>query len=202
MSFDDEAMDTAYKSLEGTENFCDVGNKKFSLFNSSSVKPDQFSMHEKLYRRTVIADCILFEAVLVFLKQGITSYVKGGYLLRKAYKMYEKIFNETEQLCNLASPISRAGMRSPLDKHVGSSLYDKDTAAPVAEEEAEPDEEAMKKLGESLSTLDVGFSGFVIDGKDSSLGGGGEGESVKALVMWQDTTTCSFEQELQLVEEV
>lgn len=174
MSFDDEAMDVAYKCLEATESFCEASNKKFSLFSNSSLKPEQLSSHEKLYRRAIIADCILFEAILVFLKQGLTSYVKGGYLLRKAYKMYHKLFQETEQLCKLASPISQAGIVSPTDKHVGSSVYDKESSKVVGGEQVPPppDEAALKEVGEDLSSLHIGFSGFGVlgDGGDAEIG--------------------------------
>lgn len=168
MSFDEDAMDFAYKCLESTENFCETGSRKFSLFgNSSSQKPDQLSSHEKLYRKAILADCILFEAILVFLKQGLTSYVKGGYLLRKAYKMYQKIFQETEQLCKLPSPISQMGVVSPSDMHVGSSVYDKEPAtrpssAPLSESKPAPDDDsaALQEVGEDLSSLHIGLSGF------------------------------------------
>ncbi len=186
MSFDEDAMDVAYKSLESTESFCELSSKKFSLFSnssssssSSSSREQQLSPHEKLYRRAIIADCILFEAILVFLKQGLTSYVKGGYLLRKSYKMYQKIFEETEALCKLASPISRPGMVSPTDRHVGTSLYDKETPAKVTSElEEEEEEEAdglpeaslAEEVGENLSSLHIGFSGF---GANSPLSNGG-----------------------------
>ena len=172
MSFDEEAMDLAYKSLESTESFCEAGNKKFSLFSNSSLRPEQLSAHEKLYRRAIIADCILFEAILVFLKQGLTSYVKGGYLLRKAYKMYQKIFQETEQLCKLASPISRPGIMSSIDKHVGSSIYDKETATcKVPKEQEEPDEAVLREVEGDLSSLHIGLSGF---GVPSSCSNGDE----------------------------
>ena len=169
MSFDEDAMDHAYKCLEVTENFCEY--KKFFSFNTSSVKPDQLSSHEKLQRKAIIADCILFEAILVFLKQGLTSYVKGGYLIRKAYKMYEKIFQETEQLCSLASPISQPGMVSPTDKHVGSSIYDKDKAKVLNEEvESVASEASLCEIEGNISSLHMGFSGLGEEG-DRELGG-------------------------------
>lgn len=174
MSFDEEAMDLAYKCLESTESFCEAGNKKFSLFGNSSLKSEPLTAHEKLYRRAIVADCILFEAILVFLKQGLTSYVKGGYLLRKAYKMFQKIFQETEQLCRLASPISQAGAMSPTDKHVGSSVYDKETTRVLSEqEEPVPDDVAVEEVGKDLSSLHIGFSGFGVPSDD---GKGGRGE--------------------------
>ena len=172
-------MDFAYKCLEGTEKFCDQHNRKFSsLFSSNSSSTnsttDKISEHEKLYRRTIIADCILFEAILVFLKQGITSYVKGGYLMRKAWKMYEKIYQDTEKLCTMPCPIAKMGMTSPMDKHVGRSMYDQfhnkgegegeEGAINEEEEETEdnervsPNDEGVAEVGDSLAAMHVGLS--------------------------------------------
>lgn len=173
-------MDFAYKCLEGTEKFCDQHNRKFSsLFSSNSsnsTATEKISEHEKLYRRTIIADCILFEAILVFLKQGITSYVKGGYLMRKAWKMYEKIYQDTEKLCTMPCPIAKVGMSSPMDKHVGRSMYDQfhDTGegegeeGPIEEKEEEtgdnervsPNENGVAEVGDSLAAMHVGLSMF------------------------------------------
>ena len=117
MTFEDDALDQAYKNLEATEKFCETGKKFSQLFTNSSQ--DKLSPHTKLYRKSIVADCLLFESIVVFLKQSVTSYVKGGYILRKAWKMYEKIFQETERLCSLPSPIAQVGQTSPTDKHVG-----------------------------------------------------------------------------------
>lgn len=174
MTFDEEAMDFAYKCLESTEKFCDQHNKKFTLFNSSSgssnaAMTEKLTEHEKLYRRTIIADCLLFEAIIVFLKQGLTSYVKGGYLMRKAWKMYEKIFQDTEKLCTMPSPIAKAGMSSPMDKHIGRSMYDKfheDGNEEMIEDEEEsgetegvsPDENGATEVSDGLAAMHVGLS--------------------------------------------
>lgn len=157
MSFDDEAMDSAYRCLENTESYCEIGSKKISIFSSSTSKEQQqmLSPHDRLHCKTIIADCILFEALLVFLKQGLTSYVKGGYLLRKAYKMYEKIYEETEKLCKLPSPISKSGMPSPLDKHVGTSVYDKETDKASSN--------GAFLIEDSLTSMHIGFSGLSVD---------------------------------------
>lgn len=162
MSFDDEAMDFAYKCLETTESYCEVGSKKVTIFSSSASKEQQqmLSAHDKLHCKSIVADCILFEAILVFLKQGLTSYVKGGYLLRKAYKMYEKIFDDTEQLCKLPSPISKSDMPSPVDKHVGTSVYDKETAKPCGTDSKVEDEALL--VQESLASMHIGFAGMPV----------------------------------------
>ena len=119
MSFEDDDLDYAYKQLESTEKYCSSSR---GLFHRSSR--GQLPPHESLHRRSIVADCLLFEAVLVFLKQGFTSYVKGGYILRKAWKAYEKIHAEMEEICTTRSPIVISSV-SPVDSHVGISIYDK-----------------------------------------------------------------------------
>lgn len=180
MSFEDDIMDAAYKSLEGTEKFCDTSRKFSELFSSGSHS-QRFTPHQRLYRKSIIADCLLFEAILVFIRQSLTSYVKGGYLIRKAWKMYEKIYKETEQLCSQPSPISQPGVTSPTDKHVGSSLYDDKNTLPVTEEgvemvgeeeeEGESEEilENVAALGNALA-MQLGFGVGV--GGDLGQGGG------------------------------
>ena len=171
MTFEEDAMDAAYKCLEGTEKFCDT-SKKFSDLFSSNSHAQKLTPHQKLYRKSIIADCILFEAILVFIRQSLTSYVKGGYLIRKAWKMYEKIYIETEQLCSEPSPISEPGMMSPSDKHVGSSLYD-DKGSFLEGEDKEPDEEEIKQsiaaLGDTFA-LHLGLGGLEgVDGEGEGL---------------------------------
>ena len=157
MSFEEDIMDAAYKSLESTEKFCDT-SRKFSEIFSSGSHSQKFTPHQRLYRKSIIADCLLFEAILVFIRQSLTSYVKGGYLIRKAWKMYEKIYKETEQLCSQPSPISQPGVTSPTDKHVGSSLYDDKNTPPIIEEEGVEmfgeEREEEEEEGESEEILD------------------------------------------------
>ena len=110
MSFEDDDIDNAYKLLEGTEKFCDPSRSLACLFSSS---PDNLS----LTRSYIVADCLLFEAVLVFLKQGFTSYVKGGLILRKSWKMYERI--HTDGTAVYAALTCCDVQRTPVDQHVG-----------------------------------------------------------------------------------
>ena len=178
-------MDSAYKCLEATQKYCETSSKKFGFLSSSSKSlssQERLSAHEKLYRRSIVADCLLFQAILVFLKQGITSYVKGGYLLRKAWKMYEKIFQETEQICSEPSPIVKEGVTSPLDNHVGSSIYDRPGMGFVPEQEEEGEEEEEEEMedeksaqlessfgtvGDSLAGMHLGFA--MVDGDPTAL---------------------------------
>lgn len=116
MTFDEDSMEKAYKMLESTEKFCDIGDGVFGqMFKDHARRAEIHSLtaHEKLYRKCIIADCLLFEAILAFLKQGIAGYIKGGFILRKAWKMYMKVYHEAEKLCASPSPIT-PGSGSPL----------------------------------------------------------------------------------------
>lgn len=123
MTFDEDSMEKAYKMLESTEKFCDVGDGVFGqMFKDQTRRAEIHNLtpHEKLCRKCIIADCLLFEAILAFLKQGIAGYIKGGFILRKAWKMYVKVYHEAEKLCATPSPIT-PGSSSPLadDDHDG-----------------------------------------------------------------------------------
>ena len=121
----------------------------------------------------------------MFIRQSLTSYVKGGYLIRKAWKMYEKIYNETETLCSQPSPISRPGVVSPTDRHVGTSIYDDKGSCLVeeGEEEVVEEEEVKKSLAELGDTfamqLGLGGVGSELGGEGEREGEGGEGAGVQ-----------------------
>ena len=106
INFDDESLEAAYNALEETEKFCDV---ETSIFSSAERRQavSQLSPHEKLLRRAIAADCLLLEAVTVFLRQSLTSYIKGGYIIRKAWKQYEGVVRDLEQVCHTPSPLAK-----------------------------------------------------------------------------------------------
>lgn len=56
---------------------------------------------DRLMRQIIIGDCLLYQAVLTFINQDIPSYIKGGWLLRKAWKCFEKSYKEISTICSL-----------------------------------------------------------------------------------------------------
>ncbi|KAL4218181.1 Tetratricopeptide repeat protein 39C [Mactra antiquata] len=97
MSYEEELMDKALKALEETEKKCEIGDgvvksikKKFS--SKKRKESQQISLEEKIQRQVVVGDSLLYQAILVFTGQDIPSYIKGGWLLRKAWKNYEKMY--------------------------------------------------------------------------------------------------------------
>ncbi|XP_077990373.1 tetratricopeptide repeat protein 39C-like [Glandiceps talaboti] len=97
MSFEDDKMSAAMQSLKATEKLCSNNDglvssmKKF--FGSSRIEV-VLTKEERITRQIIIADCHFYMAMLTFVKQELSSYIKGGWLLRKAWKVYEKVYKE------------------------------------------------------------------------------------------------------------
>uniref|UniRef100_A0A8D3BFG8 Tetratricopeptide repeat domain 39C n=1 Tax=Scophthalmus maximus TaxID=52904 RepID=A0A8D3BFG8_SCOMX len=53
---------------------------------------------DRLQRQIIIADCQVYLAVLSFIKQELSAYIKGGWVLRKAWKMYNKCYSDITDL--------------------------------------------------------------------------------------------------------
>ncbi|XP_060601500.1 tetratricopeptide repeat protein 39C-like [Ruditapes philippinarum] len=103
MSFEEEQMDKALKALEETEKKCEVSDgfvksikKKFG--KKKKKEGQQISVEERIQRQVIVGDSLLYQAILVFTGQDIPSYIKGGWLLRKAWKIYEKLYKEVTNL--------------------------------------------------------------------------------------------------------
>ncbi|XP_052764413.1 tetratricopeptide repeat protein 39C-like [Mya arenaria] len=102
MSYEEEQMDKALKALEETEKKCEVsdGFVKSIRKKLSKKKKDKtaVSVEERIQRQVIVGDSLLYQSILVFTGQDIPSYIKGGWLLRKAWKIYEKLYKEITSL--------------------------------------------------------------------------------------------------------
>ena len=58
----------------------------------------QGTLEDRLIRQIVTGDSLLYQSILIFINQDITSYIKGGWCLRKAWKLYEKTLKEITQI--------------------------------------------------------------------------------------------------------
>ncbi|XP_013398289.1 tetratricopeptide repeat protein 39C [Lingula anatina] len=104
MTFEDEKLAEAMKLLQQTQKKCELGEgfvkymkRKFSR-KKTEVKEATLSLEDKFTRQIIVADCMMHQAVLTFINQDISSYVKGGWLMRKAWKIYEKVYREIKAL--------------------------------------------------------------------------------------------------------
>jgi hypothetical protein len=53
---------------------------------------------EKLEEQIILADSQVCVALLTFLQQDLSSYVKGGWVLRKAWKVYQHTYSQILRL--------------------------------------------------------------------------------------------------------
>ncbi|XP_065060427.1 tetratricopeptide repeat protein 39C-like [Rhopilema esculentum] len=92
MTFEDEKMELAMSSMKKTQKMCDVDSLYEGVINKRPS--DKWKTEERIQRMIIWADCELFMAFLMFLKQSVVDFVKAGFHMRRAWKMYEKCNNE------------------------------------------------------------------------------------------------------------
>ncbi|CAL8344633.1 unnamed protein product [Merluccius merluccius] len=114
MTFEEEKMQTAFEDLKATERLCESENAgvietiKNKIKRNMDSQRSGLAMLNRLQRQIIIADCQVYLAVLSFIKQELSAYIKGGWLLRKAWKMYNKCYSDITHL-------QEGGQRRPSD---------------------------------------------------------------------------------------
>ncbi|XP_010870156.1 tetratricopeptide repeat protein 39C [Esox lucius] len=104
MTFEEEKMQTACDDLRTTEKLCESDNTGVIETIRNKIKKSLESQRsgvvvvDRLQRQIIVADCQVYLAVLSFVKQELSSYIKGGWILRKAWKMYNKCHSDISQL--------------------------------------------------------------------------------------------------------
>lgn len=104
MTFEEEKMQMALEDLKATERLCESDNTGVIETIKNKIKRSVDSQRsgavavDRLQRQIIIADCQVYLAVLSFIKQELSSYIKGGWTLRKAWKMYNKCYSDITHL--------------------------------------------------------------------------------------------------------
>nr|CAD7260221.1 unnamed protein product [Timema shepardi] len=101
MTFEDEKLQESLQTLRDMEKRCaqDIGWIKTvcnKVFGSDPISDGNNA--DKLEEQIILADSQVCVALLTFLQQDLTSYVKGGWVLRKAWKVYQHTYNQILQL--------------------------------------------------------------------------------------------------------
>lgn len=138
MSFEEEKLGEALKVLQETEKKCSTNDgfvksfkKRFS--KKKKMPEEEPSMEERIQQQVIVADCLLYQAILVFTGQDIPSYVKGGWLLRKAWKIYDKLHRELSQLGEILAQTYGPEFSSPIDPSSTQKGVPAETGAAVLE---------------------------------------------------------------------
>ncbi|KAJ8986120.1 hypothetical protein NQ317_005590 [Molorchus minor] len=102
MSYEEEKLSTAISVLKEVEKRCCAENGWLrhvtnKMFGSSEPKP-QRTLAEQLETQVILADSQVCIAILTFLQQDISGYFKGGWVLRKAWKVYQRVYKDILQL--------------------------------------------------------------------------------------------------------
>ncbi|XP_076054948.1 tetratricopeptide repeat protein 39C-like [Oratosquilla oratoria] len=102
MSFEEEKVLYSMEVLRGMERRCG-GNEngwfssvKNIVLGSRNGENDDTGL--QLEQQVILADCQVLLAILTFLQQEIGSYVKGGWVLRKAWKVYEHSYAKVKRM--------------------------------------------------------------------------------------------------------
>ncbi|XP_037537241.1 tetratricopeptide repeat protein 39C [Nematolebias whitei] len=105
MTFEEEKMQMAFEDLKATEKLCESENSGVIETIKNRMKRGHVDSQRsgaaavgRLQRQIIIADCHVYLSVLLFIKQELSAYIKGGWILRKAWKMFNKCYNDITHL--------------------------------------------------------------------------------------------------------
>uniref|UniRef100_A0A3P9IZI5 Tetratricopeptide repeat domain 39C n=1 Tax=Oryzias latipes TaxID=8090 RepID=A0A3P9IZI5_ORYLA len=142
MTFEEEKMQMACDDLKTTEKLCESDSAgvletiRNKIKKSVSMKSQgSILVVDRLQRQIIVADCQVYLAVLSFVKQELSAYIKGGWILRKAWKMYNKCHSDISQLqetCQQRSSgtqdsltADNANHNAPLENEVTAEALDR-----------------------------------------------------------------------------
>ncbi|XP_029498639.1 tetratricopeptide repeat protein 39C-like [Oncorhynchus nerka] len=153
MTFEEEKMQMAFDDLRATERLCESDNTgvietiKKKIRRSDSQRSG-VAIVDRLQRQIIVADCQVYLAVLSFIKQELSSYIRGGWILRKAWKMYNKCYSDISQLqdCSKRRSSDQQGSPSPSTEQANRNY-----ATPPTQMTNGVSPEALERLKGSVS---------------------------------------------------
>lgn len=103
MSYEEEKLFKAISTLKEVEKRCATENGWMrhyaqKIFGSGSEPKKEKSLADQLETQIILADSQVCIAILTFLQQDISGYFKGGWVLRKAWKVYQKVYKDVLEL--------------------------------------------------------------------------------------------------------
>lgn len=99
MTFEEDRLSLAMSGLHELERRCTLDSGLLKSFkNRLSGSTRHVSYADELETRIMLADSQLCMSVLTFLQQDIAAYFKGGWTLRKAWRLYQQLYKEVVEL--------------------------------------------------------------------------------------------------------
>ncbi|CAL1593228.1 unnamed protein product [Knipowitschia caucasica] len=156
MTFEEEKMQTACDDLKTTEKLCEsdtvgvIETIRNKIKKSMDSQRSGVTVVDRLQRQIIVADCQVYLAVLSFVKQELSAYIKGGWILRKAWKMYNKCHSDISQLQEASQRRSSVPDSMSTDNHNHSPQSSPDTS-PQPKGDSVVSDEALDRLKGSVS---------------------------------------------------
>lgn len=94
MTFEEDKLNLATSVLKEIERKCTSETGWFKSMKKAFGSTEQVSLAENLETQIILADSQVCLAILTFLQQDISGYFKGGWVLRKAWKVYHSTYQE------------------------------------------------------------------------------------------------------------
>ncbi|KAF5280249.1 hypothetical protein FQA39_LY18072 [Lamprigera yunnana] len=99
MTLEDDKLNLALMALKETERRCYADNSWLKTMKSKMFGSEQFlSEAENLENQIIVADTQVCIAILIFLQQDVSGMFKGGWILRKSWKIYQHTYNTIKNL--------------------------------------------------------------------------------------------------------
>ena len=113
MTFEDDELQQAMTLLKDMERECasDIGwlkSMRCRVFRADETGKDYVN---KLERQIILADSQVCSAILTLLQQDLTGYVRGGWMLRKAWRVYQHAHTQISQLYQRTFGTNPSGMQ-------------------------------------------------------------------------------------------
>lgn len=140
-------------------------------------------------------------AILTFVRQGITSYIKGGLMLRKAWKTYEKCYKMINEMCKTKSD---SAMSSIINDSFTHNEADSTASADINKDTDEVSDECFEVVQKDNGNNDDVSSALPKkDDKDNNPAKGDDNQSVETQSE-NSTNTISdaIEKQLQFTNSV
>ncbi|KAE8598581.1 hypothetical protein XENTR_v10016865 [Xenopus tropicalis] len=132
MTFEEEKMQLACDDLKMTEKLCEsdegvIETIKNKIKKNVDIRKSSQSMVDRLQRQIIVADCQVYIAVLSFVKQELSAYIKGGWILRKAWKIYNKCYVDINALQEMYQKKTSQESDAANDNHIDAEGVTEDS---------------------------------------------------------------------------
>ncbi|XP_044253015.1 tetratricopeptide repeat protein 39C-like isoform X2 [Tribolium madens] len=156
MTFEDDKLNLATSVLKEIERKCTSETGWFKSMKKAFGSSDNCSLAENLETQIILADSQVCLAILTFLQQDISGYFKGGWVLRKAWKVYQSTYQEILQLYKelggeIGTQLPEAVVEQPMSPECSPTGSEASKSDPLNGRSAQIDKATIERLMGAVS---------------------------------------------------